>query len=157
MRKICSRCKEAKSLSQFYKRASKCKPCYRADVAVYRLENLEKIRAYDRLRKDSDEHRAAVRDNYKKKITTDSWRRKDRATKQEWAARNKLKKAAHFITNSAIKRRILIRQPCERCGADEVQAHHEDYNFPLAVSWLCSKCHGERHKEMNRLKRSSNG
>ncbi len=54
----------------------------------------------------------------------------------------------------AIRKGILIPEPCENCGTNglfkngvrEVQAHHDDYNFPLKVRWLCQKCHNNWHK-----------
>jgi hypothetical protein len=27
-------------------------------------------------------------------------------------------------------------------------AHHEDYDRPLDVMWLCQPCHKQRHKEL---------
>ena len=41
--------------------------------------------------------------------------------------------------------RILERKPCEVCGAEKVEAHHEDYYKPLDVNWLCKRHHAERH------------
>jgi len=60
---------------------------------------------------------------------------------------------AQNITETAIQRGALIRKPCEVCGASgtfadgrsEVQAHHDDYNKPLEVRWLCQKHHHEWH------------
>jgi hypothetical protein len=34
------------------------------------------------------------------------------------------------------------------CGSKKVHGHHEDYNKPLEVHWLCPKHHKARHKEM---------
>lgn len=45
----------------------------------------------------------------------------------------------------ALKSGKLIRQPCEICGDSPAQAHHDDYNKPLEVRWLCRKCHTEWH------------
>lgn len=49
----------------------------------------------------------------------------------------------------------LIRLPCEICGTDkDVQAHHDDYNRPLEVRWLCRKHHKEHHdNEKNKDKK----
>jgi len=60
----------------------------------------------------------------------------------------------HNITEKAIKKGILHPTNCEQCGALyrfvdgrlAVQAHHDDYNKPLEVRWLCQKCHHEWHK-----------
>lgn len=41
---------------------------------------------------------------------------------------------------------ILIPHACEDCMKDSIStaqsvAHHDDYNFPLRVRWLCNKHH----------------
>jgi hypothetical protein len=41
--------------------------------------------------------------------------------------------------------RTLKRMPCEVCGAQKVEAHHDDYSKPLDVRWLCKKHHAEHH------------
>ena len=56
---------------------------------------------------------------------------------------------AHNLTEQAILKGILIRQPCEVCGEtgnfvdgrSRVQAHHDDYTKPLEVRWLCQQHH----------------
>lgn len=50
---------------------------------------------------------------------------------------------------TAIRKGLLIRQPCERCGSTErIHAHHDDYSKPLDVMWLCPLHHRQRHKEL---------
>ena len=39
------------------------------------------------------------------------------------------------------------RYPCLLCGSISVIKHHEDYNKPLSVIWLCKVCHGLRHAD----------
>jgi ribosomal protein S27AE len=41
-----------------------------------------------------------------------------------------------------------LRTPCIRCGEEKSLAHHEDYDKPLEVMWLCQPCHKQRHKEL---------
>jgi ribosomal protein S27AE len=41
----------------------------------------------------------------------------------------------------------LLKKPCERCGAIEVESHHDDYDKPFDVRWLCRPCHKKHHKE----------
>jgi hypothetical protein len=57
---------------------------------------------------------------------------------------------AHGIVAEAIRKGTLTRQPCNVCGAQKTVAHHEDYNKPLDVIWLCTRCHTRRHAEINR-------
>lgn len=48
-------------------------------------------------------------------------------------------------TNVLLKRGHLIKKVCESCGDPNSQAHHEDYNDPRTVKWLCRACHLEHH------------
>lgn len=56
------------------------------------------------------------------------------------------KSRARNLLAAAKKRGEIIAQSCEVCGEKKVHAHHYDYNKPLDVMWLCSKHHGEWHR-----------
>jgi hypothetical protein len=47
----------------------------------------------------------------------------------------------------ALRKGLLVKQPCEVCGNTRSQAHHDDYRKPLNVRWLCSAHHGELHRK----------
>ncbi len=47
---------------------------------------------------------------------------------------------ARGCVGRAIRKGTLKKQPCH-CGEVKVQGHHEDYNKPLKVEWLCIKHH----------------
>jgi hypothetical protein len=49
------------------------------------------------------------------------------------------------MVNKAMKGGYLKRLPCEVCGKEITQAHHEDYSKPLDVNWLCVRHHNDRH------------
>jgi transposase-like protein len=41
----------------------------------------------------------------------------------------------------------MVRMPCESCARPDTHAHHDDYDQPLQVRWLCPACHRQHHKE----------
>lgn len=58
--------------------------------------------------------------------------------------RRRRDRARHLVTR-AIKTGRLKRGPCEVCGALDVHAHHDDYDKPLQVRWLCQQHHQAHH------------
>jgi len=137
--KECFKCKTVKPLEEFYKHPlmldghlNKCKECTKNDVNQHRLLNLEKIRAYDRKRGKRPER-------IKKNIeVTRLWRQEDRR-------RGK----AHSAVAKALRQGTLLPLACEWCGEENSLAHHEDYDKPLDVIWLCQPCHKKRHKQID--------
>ena len=45
----------------------------------------------------------------------------------------------------AIERGNMTRESCEVCGFWPAEAHHDDYDRPLDVRWLCPPHHREHH------------
>lgn len=138
MEKLCFKCKTVKPLLEFYKHPrmfdghlNKCKECAKTDVGAHRAQNIEKVRQYDRERgKNSDRRKANTE-------ITKIWRFED-----------KRRQKAHNAVSRSIKKGELIRQPCCRCNEKKSLAHHDDYDKPLDVMWLCQPCHKQRHKEI---------
>ena len=58
---------------------------------------------------------------------------------------DRAKKAARNAVNNAIKGGRLERGPCEVCGEEKTDAHHDDYTKPLEVRWLCPSHHHLLH------------
>lgn len=52
---------------------------------------------------------------------------------------------AQWKVAAAKLNRVLIPQPCEVCGSEIVDAHHDDYSKPLDVRWLCPLHHRRLH------------
>ena len=46
----------------------------------------------------------------------------------------------------AIRSGKITRGPCSVCGDSSTEAHHEDYDKPFEVMWLCMEHHQEFHK-----------
>jgi ribosomal protein S27AE len=136
--KECFKCKAIKPIAEFYKHSmmadghlNKCKECAKNDATEHRNKNIEKVRAYDKARA-KEPHRAKLAAEVNK-----AWRAED-------ARRSK----AHGAVASAIRKGLLVSTPCIRCGEQKSLAHHEDYDKPLEVMWLCQPCHKQRHKEI---------
>ncbi|MBY4947042.1 hypothetical protein K6V92_10470 [Cupriavidus respiraculi] len=151
--KVCFKCLAEKPLSDFYKHSAmsdkhlnKCKECTKADVARHRQENLERIRAYDKLR-GSMPHRVAARKEYRQ---TEEGKlalaRAHKWQKQKFPDRDKARNAV----NNAVRDGRLEKQPCLICGAS-AEAHHADYSRPLDVVWLCNRHHREAHAIVKEL------
>jgi hypothetical protein len=137
--KECFKCKTVKPLEDFYKHQmmadghlNKCKDCTKSDSTENRNKNIERIREYDRERAKNPERKA-----YNLSIMQ-AWRREDPRRQR-----------AHSLVSRAIKKALLVRAPCCRCGSERSLAHHEDYDKPLDVIWLCQPCHKQRHKEID--------
>jgi hypothetical protein len=151
---VCRTCGESKPRDEFYTqkngtRFHDCKPCWRTKTKANRAGKIGYYREYDRNRND-DPDRVVARNLYRKRNPRGS-----DAAKKAYYQRNKEKKRANVIVKRALERGDLIRQPCERCGNLDVEAHHEDYSEPLVIVWLCPKHHGARHRELNEERRWS--
>lgn len=163
--KVCKECELEKLLTEFYLhpkmadgRLNSCKEC---------------CKDYERKRQEAGLRTAIERRAYRKLIETRPgvraararrWRHRNsesvNARNREWTRRNAEKVAesarrwkrrnpearrAHTAVGNAIRDGRLKRKPCEVCGSSKAQAHHDDYDKPLEVIWLCPKHHADRH------------
>lgn len=59
------------------------------------------------------------------------------------------KHKARVAVRKALIRGTIEKGPCEGCGDSNSQAHHDDYEKPLIVRWLCRNCHEAEHGSPN--------
>lgn len=137
----CNHCGLEKPSEDFYMSSpTKCKTCTKAAVLKNRIKNIERIRAYDRMR-GSMSHRVAARSEYRK---TTAYAESHEAAAKRWENKHPERRKAHIITGNAIKNGKLLKQPCWVCG-NGAEAHHPDYDRPLDVVWLCNPHHKQTH------------
>ena len=139
--KKCFKCLTVKPLTEFYKHKAmadghlnKCKDCTKKDAGEHRVKNIERIREYDRKRA-----KLAHRIKLNIKVT------------KAWRAEDRRRQKAHDAVRRAILSGKLKSSSCERCGDENTLAHHENYDKPLDVMWLCQPCHKKRHKELKAI------
>lgn len=142
--KTCSTCKDVKPESEFYRDArrpdglkSQCKKCHcltsmlSRDPANHRDSNREWMRKSKYATREEVRERALLRSR----------------------VRNKgIEVRARHLANVAVRLGFLTRPTgCPECGRGDlgIHAHHHDYSKPLEVTWLCSECHGKRHRKVS--------
>lgn len=145
--KTCTTCLHAMPESGFYLTgkgapAAICKECAKKRARANYRRNREHYREYERGRATLP-HRVEAREQYKQ---TPQGISRLREGGRRYIERNPVKRAAHILVGNAIRAGKLTRQPCEVCGCEKAQAHHDDYGKPLDVRWLCTTHHAEWHK-----------
>jgi len=151
MEKKCRDCQKLKPLSDFYTHSqmrdghlNKCIECVKRRVGAWRGNNLERVRAYDRLRGRTEERKAGVRKRGREKS------REYAHIKKEWQERNPHKCQARTKVGNALRAGTLKKpELCFDCKkkCERLHGHHEDYSKPLDVLWLCCDCHKLRHRK----------
>jgi hypothetical protein len=96
----------------------------------YRLKNGDRLRAYKR-----------KYDSQRYKLYKDH----ELARRRAWDVRNPDKAKAHRALNYAIRQGKVEKLGCLVCGNPKSHAHHEDYDKPLQVIWLCALHHSAHH------------
>lgn len=158
--KPCTKCGETKELKQFDldKRnksgyAGRCIACRK----LYRLNNLDKISAQMKLyhienKKEKNEKCREYYDNNREKLKGKmrnySKSRDFLDTAKEHKSKYPKRTIARQKVRTSIRNGGLIRPDnCSECKLEtKPQAHHDNYNKPLAVRWLCRDCHGLWHR-----------
>jgi uncharacterized protein with PIN domain len=134
MTKMCRGCRETKPVGEFYRhpqmsdgRLNHCKACKRKYAKDRHHEMMQ-----DPGWRERERERGRTRDH--KPATNGTIRRRARTA----------------VSNAVRDGRMTPADACEDCGHDyrhhRREAHHEDYMKPLEVEWLCSLCHGRRHR-----------
>lgn len=137
--KTCKTCKQLKDSSEFHKNGGgrirpECSTCSSEYHRTRYLDNRESILQTIR--------------NYR---STENGKRTVSEGKKKWLENHLNVRRANRLVQSHIRRGVLLRQPCEKCGTTEkVEAHHDSYEKSqwLVVRWLCRFHHEEFHKEV---------
>jgi len=151
--KQCATCKIYKRFTEFNKSKQKkdgylysCRECsnemarsrdanLREDPEWY-AKDLEKNRSYMAAKRSDpsfiEYHDPQLRTNYQKA--------------------NPEKNRAHALLNYHVKKGNVTKLPCQICGKEKVDGHHEDYSKPKEVIWLCRAHHREIHRKFNTIR-----
>ena len=174
--KRCTECGDKKDRSEFYKDSSRrdglrgdCKICSKKSQAAYYKQNSAKVvkRAKEWQKKNPERDRQNkvnwLENNSEHRKNYERERRKlqphrDAHTESVkiYRERYPLAHAAHWKLSEAVKAgKVDKPNKCSECGkTGMVLGHHEDYNKPLDVIWVCSKCHSRIHRDIKEQEQS---
>jgi len=132
--KTCGRCKEIKPVGEFYRDR------YRNDGLMNRCKACDSKHHSDSYMSDHEKRKQMKRDDYaRNRLWYISYHKKYRE-------KNLKASRARMLCALAIASGELKPQPCEECGKKlAINAHHDDYDKPLDVRWLCDKHHQSFH------------
>ncbi len=125
----CSQCSELIIITEQMAKRSRyiCRSCDSRNAGEWAKRNREKKRA--------------ANNAYHSRISG-----KRAESTAAWLAKHPEKRKAHQAVQTALRNGSLTKKPCEVCGSTvRIHAHHDNYNKPLAVVWLCHTHHMERH------------
>jgi ribosomal protein S27AE len=174
--KKCTSCRREFPLSGFHLRKeapdgrrAKCKACQnklrnkwrnseKGQAAVSRYNKSEKgiatvarLEASEQRKKSKKEYAELNKEKAREANRKHSRNNREKLNKKakEWAINNQKKvRAYNKVEWAKFKGRLVGPNLCEKCNTpSRLSAHHDDYDHPLIVRWLCPKCHKRWHME----------
>ena len=129
----------------------------------WRKKNPDKVRAsskkwYENHPDYRKEYAEKNRERLREKSRVTAQKRRERMgdeinEQQQLARKNNplLVKAHSHVNNAIIRNKITKPEFCSKCGNHEstspIEGHHEDYERPKEITWLCSVCHHRLHTQ----------
>jgi hypothetical protein len=75
-----------------------------------------------------------------------AYQREHRPKPSELSAEAQHKLAARTKAGIYSRRGLIEQRPCQVCGSEKAERHHENYDKPLEIIWLCRPCHTTHHR-----------
>ncbi|MEQ1952493.1 hypothetical protein [Mesorhizobium sp. CN2-181] len=69
-------------------------------------------------------------------------------SQRAWDASHPKATWAHAALRSAVRRGLIIPEGCAVCGDPSAEGHHDDYDKPMQVRWLCRGHHQAEHRRL---------
>jgi len=136
--KKCTKCGKEYPLESFGKdkrnndgRIYECRICRAKYMKEYQDKNKDRLKEYRQEYKKREKSIIKRRKNDKKHYKKNYYKLKARSLLRVGLIWNKIKKPNY----------------CEHCGKKrKLEGHHEDYDKPREVIWLCNECHNILHR-----------
>ena len=141
--KVCKKCNVLHASKESY-----CKKCDAERSRKYHWANRERICRRKQLYYQKNREKCFEASRVYNKIYLDKILKRNR----EYCHQNPEKRKCYAKIHKAKQEGVLVAGNCEDCGTSPKQAriiaHHKDYNKPLVIIWLCTRCHFQRHRRL---------
>ena len=154
--KPCTKCGEVKTLENYglkvsnkKDRRAECNECRKK----YRVQNRQQISVKTNAWRKAHWEQYLEKSRLRRRSKTKEQRHDEYMRSVEKHGRKKLnarRSVAYHVGKGNLK-----RLPCQVCGSQRSQAHHEDYDRRLDVIWLCAQCHADRHRKKAEARRAA--
>jgi hypothetical protein len=171
--KICTGCNLEKPFGEFGKDKNakfglnqKCKICCRARKNNRSEAGIEKAKRYraewqrkkrpilnarlrQRYENNLEENREQSRERTRKYLQSEKGKAQHLKVTKEYERNNPEKiRAQRKVRKAILSGKIFRSETCNICKIIcKTHAHHEDYNKPLEIIWMCPKCHLYHHQK----------
>lgn len=155
----CKSCVSFRSNEHYKRNRQKCNEKRKKHYEDNKESTLAKSKEYyeknrDVIRKRANEQNKTPERREKARIRSLEWCKKNKEKHQNnstnWKRKNPLKSKAHQYVLWAIRLGVLKKpDECRVCRKKiKLEGHHDDYNKPLEVKWLCRLCHMHIHEKL---------
>ncbi|AHJ87214.1 hypothetical protein BCP8-2_176 [Bacillus phage BCP8-2] len=169
--KICTKCTEEKHDDEFakqkrkdgtYRLSSQCKKCLSDYKKSHYNKNKDKYLDKSKKQRERDpegtkeynkKYHQANKEKHNEQMKVYSQTEEGKLARQR--AQDKYRKSDQYKLKQNARKKVLralesgkLVKPlvCESCKEERsLEGHHEDYNKPLEVKWLCKECHENEH------------
>ena len=140
--KECYDCGQIKRTREFPEGRNWCRKCDNRYQRAHRAKNVEYYREYDRKRNVGKRKVDGI-------TRLRKWQKENPKKRTEskllYDKKDLSRYKAHYTISNYLRYGKLEKEPCIFCGKENSIAHHEDYEKPLEVIWMCQKCHRFYH------------
>lgn len=136
--KTCTQCKRTLPKDSFCRwclspdgLAPQCRECRKKDRMRYACLNRDQVRESSRRRRAKN---------------PELMRKQDAENAKRMRLKHKKKASVRKMVGYRVSNGIIKPLPCAFCGETKTVAHHNDYDKPLELLWLCTSHHRAWHR-----------
>jgi len=154
--KTCNQCGVVKDCLDFHKRSDApdgfrhaCKVCVCASSKAWYKANPEQKAATNKVWQQANPEKRAADNKAYRQANPERHAANTKADRLRYPEKYKARSA---VRNAIRDGRLTRPNECSSCNVScKPEGHHDNYDEPLNVRWLCKACHTAHHNQLNQL------